>query len=149
MYVGTFAVLIDCLAHCSLQYEACFFIGPFGARVGGIDAQINAIEIQSLEPVLQNQLHDFGAVPFVPHGFIADHDSEFSRAMRPLDVEETTVADQTPIFMVSYFDGQRLLGLFTPAGAFQPALLVHHRSEEHTSELQSPTNLVCRLLLEK
>src|SRR2546426_8647419 len=28
----------------------------------------------------------------------------------------------------------------------QPA---HRRSEEHTSELQSPCNLVCRLLLEK
>src|SRR5256885_9849704 len=31
-------------------------------------------------------------------------------------------------------------------------VLVHHglgRSEEHTSELQSPCNLVCRLLLEK
>src|SRR5256885_5161286 len=27
--------------------------------------------------------------------------------------------------------------------------LGHHRSEEHTSELQSPCNLVCRLLLEK
>src|SRR5256885_12831923 len=26
---------------------------------------------------------------------------------------------------------------------------VHNRSEEHTSELQSPCNLVCRLLLEK
>src|SRR2546426_2017506 len=26
---------------------------------------------------------------------------------------------------------------------------VHLRSEEHTSELQSPCNLVCRLLLEK
>src|SRR5256885_7113728 len=26
---------------------------------------------------------------------------------------------------------------------------VEHRSEEHTSELQSPCNLVCRLLLEK
>src|ERR1022692_2894987 len=26
---------------------------------------------------------------------------------------------------------------------------VMHRSEEHTSELQSPCNLVCRLLLEK
>src|SRR5256885_4537961 len=26
---------------------------------------------------------------------------------------------------------------------------VHKRSEEHTSELQSPCNLVCRLLLEK
>src|SRR5256885_10945188 len=30
-------------------------------------------------------------------------------------------------------------------GATQP----RHRSEEHTSELQSPCNLVCRLLLEK
>src|SRR2546426_9002643 len=28
-------------------------------------------------------------------------------------------------------------------------LLVFPRSEEHTSELQSPCNLVCRLLLEK
>src|SRR5256885_3947796 len=28
-------------------------------------------------------------------------------------------------------------------------LLVSDRSEEHTSELQSPCNLVCRLLLEK
>src|SRR5688500_19518473 len=28
-------------------------------------------------------------------------------------------------------------------------LLAPHRSEEHTSELQSPCNLVCRLLLEK
>src|ERR1022692_1720891 len=28
-------------------------------------------------------------------------------------------------------------------------LFLSHRSEEHTSELQSPCNLVCRLLLEK
>src|SRR5437763_11027777 len=27
--------------------------------------------------------------------------------------------------------------------------VLHHRSEEHTSELQSPMYLVCRLLLEK
>src|SRR5256885_5098125 len=35
--------------------------------------------------------------------------------------------------------------------AWGPAfVLTHHvRSEEHTSELQSPCNLVCRLLLEK
>src|SRR5688500_20347413 len=31
----------------------------------------------------------------------------------------------------------------------RPAGLVDLRSEEHTSELQSPCNLVCRLLLEK
>src|SRR2546430_7151804 len=30
-----------------------------------------------------------------------------------------------------------------------PVLLGHPRSEEHTSELQSQSNLVCRLLLEK
>src|SRR5258708_26837596 len=30
-----------------------------------------------------------------------------------------------------------------------PAVLRHLRSEEHTSELQSPDHLVCRLLLEK
>src|SRR2546426_8597872 len=29
------------------------------------------------------------------------------------------------------------------------ALCLRNRSEEHTSELQSPCNLVCRLLLEK
>src|SRR2546427_1844124 len=31
----------------------------------------------------------------------------------------------------------------------QRATLLQHRSEEHTSELQSQSNLVCRLLLEK
>src|SRR2546426_6566786 len=30
-----------------------------------------------------------------------------------------------------------------------PSDIVGNRSEEHTSELQSPCNLVCRLLLEK
>src|SRR2546430_6085139 len=32
---------------------------------------------------------------------------------------------------------------------FVPHLEGRHRSEEHTSELQSQSNLVCRLLLEK
>src|SRR5688500_20010126 len=31
----------------------------------------------------------------------------------------------------------------------EPHTIHHLRSEEHTSELQSPCNLVCRLLLEK
>src|SRR3989454_6746696 len=34
-----------------------------------------------------------------------------------------------------------------PSGG--PPLVITDRSEEHTSELQSPCNLVCRLLLEK
>src|SRR3989454_12273424 len=36
-----------------------------------------------------------------------------------------------------------------PKGALVLEMLKHYRSEEHTSELQSPCNLVCRLLLEK
>src|SRR5256885_12913900 len=34
-------------------------------------------------------------------------------------------------------------------GLLGQKLLILRRSEEHTSELQSPCNLVCRLLLEK
>src|SRR2546426_11981373 len=36
-----------------------------------------------------------------------------------------------------------------PLAERQAAAALEHRSEEHTSELQSPCNLVCRLLLEK
>src|SRR5256885_5952298 len=36
-----------------------------------------------------------------------------------------------------------------PSPTPRPAPWTWHRSEEHTSELQSPCNLVCRLLLEK
>src|SRR5438876_4072680 len=36
-----------------------------------------------------------------------------------------------------------------PLGLRGGALSQHRRSEEHTSELQSPVHLVCRLLLEK
>src|SRR5256885_8795185 len=35
------------------------------------------------------------------------------------------------------------------AGRWRELQLLECRSEEHTSELQSPCNLVCRLLLEK
>src|SRR5258708_38666497 len=39
--------------------------------------------------------------------------------------------------------------LLTSMGETWPAFGVSRRSEEHTSELQSPDHLVCRLLLEK
>src|SRR5256885_8853232 len=42
-------------------------------------------------------------------------------------------------------DGNALADAETRSGAFSAS----ERSEEHTSELQSPCNLVCRLLLEK
>src|SRR2546426_6623532 len=39
--------------------------------------------------------------------------------------------------------------LRSKAGSADPYVVRAVRSEEHTSELQSPCNLVCRLLLEK
>src|SRR5690606_41543121 len=42
-----------------------------------------------------------------------------------------------------------LVGLFLHEGALHLVTGYDHRSEEHTSELQSRQNLVCRLLLEK
>src|SRR5688500_19794388 len=42
---------------------------------------------------------------------------------------------------LSNYWGYNTIGYFAPEPRF--------RSEEHTSELQSPCNLVCRLLLEK
>src|SRR5262249_60636016 len=46
--------------------------------------------------------------------------------------------------------GIEIHGEITRTGAAAlPVLVISPRSEEHTSELQSLTNLVCRLLLEK
>src|SRR5256885_12468453 len=45
--------------------------------------------------------------------------------------------------VLSVFQGQRVLK------DVDQRLFACQRSEEHTSELQSPCNLVCRLLLEK
>src|SRR2546430_9024051 len=42
-----------------------------------------------------------------------------------------------------------LRGVYSTIRVNTPQLYVHVRSEEHTSELQSQSNLVCRLLLEK
>src|SRR5438034_8510764 len=46
-------------------------------------------------------------------------------------------------------DDRREVGLVERGQACGGALRRHERSEEHTSELQSHSDLVCRLLLEK
>src|SRR5690349_23283679 len=46
-------------------------------------------------------------------------------------------------------DINKTVGLDTQGRDQQPGAKQHQRSEEHTSELQSRRDLVCRLLLEK
>src|SRR5258708_38924472 len=64
----------------------------------------------------------------------------------------------TEIYTLSLHDALPIWSLFCAAAraaatAFAPRpstrLVAQPRSEEHTSELQSPDHLVCRLLLEK
>src|SRR6266487_1286705 len=45
--------------------------------------------------------------------------------------------------------GLPLSGSRLPDGGLEAFFQLSYRSEEHTSELQSPVHLVCRLLLEK
>src|SRR5690348_17495327 len=55
--------------------------------------------------------------------------------------------------IIQALEGRRVLSVSQDRSASASNSLVDHRirsrSEEHTSELQSPVHLVCRLLLEK
>src|SRR2546430_11470009 len=69
------------------------------------------------------------------------------RSLRDID---TLVVDKTGTLT----EGKPGLVSITPLGEFDERELLRlaaslERSEEHTSELQSQSNLVCRLLLEK
>src|SRR5690348_17758367 len=66
----------------------------------------------------------------------ADHDriDGFEYIDKVIDI------DQSPIGRTPRSNPATYTGAFTP---------IRDRSEEHTSELQSPVHLVCRLLLEK
>src|SRR5574340_1776718 len=58
----------------------------------------------------------------------------------------------TEIYTLSLHDALPIYDVVEPDGSGKQytKIYVHHvRSEEHTSELQSPKELVCRLLLEK
>src|SRR2546427_8523573 len=68
----------------------------------------------------------------------------------------STLFPYTTLFRSQSRAGQRMagaLGTLEPGPGLRPVLghgnAMQCRSEEHTSELQSQSNLVCRLLLEK
>src|SRR5688500_19866456 len=74
----------------------------------------------------------------------------------PLDLHSFPTRRSSDLIGISPFDRRSILAqsLSTPTtcmpkSARQAPVTRPTRSEEHTSELQSPCNLVCRLLLEK
>src|SRR5207247_7912415 len=66
------------------------------------------------------------------------------------ELEDATAAsnsdDQIERVLENLFEGLQKL---CAGGTVNNAMIARHRSEEHTSELQSRVDLVCRLLLEK
>src|SRR5256885_8368455 len=77
-------------------------------------------------------------------GPVLDHEHE---AQRPDLAERGNLAVIGTLFLGQRQDGAAHVHGLGLEGAVVFQRL--HRSEEHTSELQSPCNLVCRLLLEK
>src|SRR5574337_2051729 len=77
----------------------------------------------------------FGVVFFVVAFFFFFNDTATT------EIYTLSLHDALPIWVIAFSPS-----IYTGAAGFSP---VPGRSEEHTSELQSPLNLVCRLLLEK
>src|SRR5205807_3109767 len=91
-------------------------------------------------PTYTLSLHD--ALP-ISHGRVVA-----ARADRALPLPGRDTAGRRPRRRAHPDRDGRLLRVQPPVPRL-PALHARERSEEHTSELQSPCNLVCRLLLEK
>src|SRR5689334_23928237 len=81
----------------------------------------------------------------------------FSNAPAPTDIYTLSLHDALPIYHRAGLDRIAVAeapthlhrGIDLPEGLVDERGAGEHRSEEHTSELQSQFHLVCRLLLEK
>src|SRR5450432_4449255 len=70
----------------------------------------------------------------------------FSMIRRP---PRSTLFPYTTLFRSSVYNVQNLTAVLAMMDRIATSLTMVLRSEEHTSELQSRSDLVCRLLLEK
>src|SRR5438093_6163088 len=73
----------------------------------------------------------------------------FFTTPRPPEIYTLSLHDALPISSRSVQTSARAAPPRSRASRTSPKTFAQIRSEEHTSELQSLTNLVCRLLLEK
>src|SRR5207244_11890569 len=70
----------------------------------------------------------------------------------PISVANQDVGGSNPVALTHYFHAVAVISKSRADSSFRPfrpITRILDRSEEHTSELQSPDHLVCRLLLEK
>src|SRR5258708_16610608 len=79
-----------------------------------------------------------------PRSTLFPYTTLFRSETGPVSIESGAVSGSGPGSPVTWSPGSA-----TTAVSGEVWMLVRVRSEEHTSELQSPDHLVCRLLLEK
>src|SRR2546427_9092831 len=85
-----------------------------------------------------------------PRSTLFPYTTLFRSVLRPHDLigQAIEVGDVDAATIIHHHPGEELVGA-VPHGVVIDAHQRAPRSEEHTSELQSQSNLVCRLLLEK
>src|SRR5205085_12530347 len=96
-------------------------------------------------PIFSLSLHDALPIYRILSGFRAVADADDIQFLRKSDSHAlNSIGDQRAGEPV-----EGSLGAAVVLANSQDLLILGFRSEEHTSELQSQSNLVCRLLLEK
>src|SRR5690606_40983413 len=106
-----------------------FFLSRYPAPT-----DIYTVSLHDALPILE-QSPVYGVLPYEPiNALFSDYAHKKRFVWMPYNVKATYVADGD---VLDFPTGSVLIKTF------------FYRSEEHTSELQSRENLVCRLLLEK
>src|SRR2546430_17688381 len=124
--------------------------------VGGAVGFIGYEFIHDVEPVVPRPPRDDLRTPTM-YFLIADQFLIFDRVLQTITVLVNAIVDDKAASLEAYEDAtgeiERMVSLLEQPCEYQPVSLPPEvpsiRSEEHTSELQSQSNLVCRLLLEK
>src|SRR5688572_22565634 len=92
---------------------------------------------------------DIGSVPVAYNdrliGMVTDRDIVVRAVADGGEIERVTARQVMSASVLYCYDSDNVAAVLRNMGENQ----VRRRSEEHTSELQSQSNLVCRLLLEK
>src|SRR5256885_3746382 len=114
------------------NYFLPFLAGAAGAATGAADA--SGATSGSLMEIRAGFLLEPRTTAFTPLGSLRPCRPRVDLEVRPL---RSTV-----------MNSGSWAGMHTTSSSWTRGVIVQFRSEEHTSELQSPCNLVCRLLLE-
>jgi hypothetical protein len=71
------------LSHDAFFVKTDLLVGSYTSRIVGVNAQIDAVEIQGVETIVGHQLGSLSSMPLLPTICFPDDDTEFGH---PIDV---------------------------------------------------------------